>query len=222
MPLAATRPSSEPQPQPLAPDPDALHRVQRIRKAVLLAAIIGLVGLAAVAGTPGSEGFEFDLLALASFLAIVIAIVGRAWCSLYIGGRKKAEIVVLGPYSLSRNPLYVFSFIGAFGIGAQSGSLVLGVIFLLAAIVVFRLTVRQEEAWLGATFGQDYADYKRRTPRFWPRFSNWRDAEQMEVRPVYFLRTLLDGSVLLLSVPLFAGLQALRDAGVLPTLLTLS
>lgn len=204
-----------------APDPHAIQRVQLIRKAVLLVAILAMLALAAVARTRQPDGVWPQALGLSSLCAIMIAIVGRAWCSLYIGGRKKAEIVDLGPYSLSRNPLYVFSFIGAFGIGAQSGSLVLAALFLLIAIGVFALTVRQEEAWLGSAFGAVYAEYRSRTPRFWPRFSGWRDAERLEVRPAYFLRTLLDGSVLLLAIPLFAGLDALQNAGILPTLLSL-
>ena len=204
-----------------APDPDAIARVQLVRKIVLLIAILGLVGLASVADTRSVAGVWSNVLSLISLAAMVVAIVGRAWCSLYIGGRKKAEIVDTGPYSLSRNPLYVFSFIGAFGIGAQSGSLILAALFLLIAIAVFSLTVRQEEAWLGRAFGDVYARYRARTPRFWPRFSNWRDTEQLEVRPAYFLRTLLDGSVLLLATPLFAGFSALQNADILPTLLSL-
>lgn len=204
-----------------APDPDAIARVQLIRKAVLLIGIVGLVGLAAVSDTRSTAGPWSTTLAMISLGAMVVAIVGRAWCSLYIGGRKKAEIVELGPYSVSRNPLYVFSFIGAFGIGAQSGSFILAALFFLIATLVFTVTVQQEEAWLGSAFGRVYADYRARTPRFWPQFANWRDSEVLEVRPAYFLRTLLDGSVLLLAIPLFAVLDALHHAHILPTLLSL-
>lgn len=139
--------------------------------------------------------------------AIVFAIVGRAWCSLYIGGRKKAEIVSRGPYSISRNPLYIFSFFGAFGVGAQSGSLTLAVLFTLASVAVFYLTVRREEAWLGATFGAAYADYKARTPRFLPDFSLWRDEPELSVRPNFFLTTIRDGLVFLLAIPLFEAVD---------------
>lgn len=146
---------------------------------------------------------------------IVLAIVGRAWCSLYIGGRKKAEIVDRGPYSVTRNPLYVFSFIGAFGIGAQTGSVIVGAAFAIGAITVFFRTVDREEAWLREAFDEPYVAYCDRTPRFWPDFRKWRDVEELSVRPVFFLRTLRDGLTLLLAVPVMEAIERLQDTGLL-------
>lgn len=144
---------------------------------------------------------------------IALAIGGRAWCSLYIGGRKKAEIVDRGPYSVTRNPLYVFSFIGAFGIGAQTGSVVVGVAFAVGAIAVFLRTVGREEAWLQETFGADYDAYCGTTPRFVPDFRKWRDDEELVVKPVFFLRTIRDGLTLLLAIPVMEGIEWLQNGG---------
>ena len=152
---------------------------------------------------------------------VAVCIVGRAWCSLYIGGRKKAEIVDRGPYSISRNPLYVFSFMGAFGVGAQTGSVTLATVFLLLTVAVFYATVKREEAWLTGAFGQTYLDYCARTPRFGPDFSRWRDAESLDVRPRFFLTTLRDGLVFLLAVPLFESVERLQDIGWLSALIHL-
>lgn len=191
-----------------------LQAVQKVRKAGVLVALLALVGLTMVSqsvtgvDSPLHEGVEAVGLA-----AIVFAIVGRAWCSLYIGGRKKAEIVSRGPYSISRNPLYIFSFFGAFGIGAQSGSLTLAVLFTLASLAVFYLTVRREEAWLGATFGGEYAAYKARTPRFLPNFALWRDEAELSVRPSFFLTTIRDGLVFLLAIPLFEAIDLVQAEG---------
>jgi len=196
-----------------------LQAVQRVRKAGVLAALVGLTALTLVSqsqtglDSPMHEGVE--ALGLA---AIVFAIVGRAWCSLYIGGRKKAEIVVRGPYSITRNPLYVFSFFGAFGVGAQSGSLTIAVLFMLASYAVFYLTVRREEAWLGATFGAAYEAYKARTPRFLPRLSLWRDETELSVRPSFFLTTIRDGLVFLLAIPLFEAIDLAQAEGWLKVL----
>lgn len=198
-----------------------LQRVQKLRKAALLAGLVGVVALAFVTRSIGGadalhEGIEAFGLAL-----IVVCIVGRAWCSLYIGGRKKAEIVDRGPYSISRNPLYLFSFMGAFGVGAQTGSVTLAIIFLSLTVAVFYATVKREEAWLSEAFSWTYLTYCERTPRFGPDFSKWRDVESLDVRPRFFLTTLRDGLVFLLAVPLFESVEKLQDIGWLSALIHL-
>ncbi len=191
-----------------------LQRVQRIRKLAVLVALVGLVGASLVTqSSDGIDGEWHERVEVIGLVAIVLSIVGRAWCSLYIGGRKKSEIVDRGPYSITRNPLYVFSYIGAFGIGAQSGSATLGFAFVLAAMVVFYMTVKREEAFLEREFGAVYAAYKARTPRFWPRFSLWRDEEQLTIRPALSVTTILDGLIFLLAVPVFELIDVGQASG---------
>ncbi|MFN3669543.1 MAG: methyltransferase family protein [Brevundimonas sp.] len=191
-----------------------LSTVQRIRKIAVLAALVALVTLAVVTQSIGGvDGEWHERVEAVGLGAMILSIVGRAWCSLYIGGRKKAEIVDRGPYSITRNPLYVFSYIGAFGIGAQSGSVTIALGFVLAAMAVFYLTVRREEAFLEREFGAVYAAYKARTPRFWPRFSLWRDEEQLTIRPALFVTTIRDGLVFLLAIPVFELIDAGQAAG---------
>jgi protein-S-isoprenylcysteine O-methyltransferase Ste14 len=186
-----------------------LGTVQKLRKVAVGVALLGLIALSVVSQSIGGvDGPWHESVEAIGLGAIVLAIVGRAWCTLYIGGRKKAEVVDRGPYSVSRNPLYLFSFIGAFGIGAQSGSLVIGAAFVAAAVMVFHLTVRREEAFLLREFGEGYARYFARTPRFWPRFSLWRDSDELSVRPSLFLLTIRDGLVFLLAIPLFELIDA--------------
>ena len=115
----------------------------------------------------------------------------------------------------------MFSFFGAFGMGAQTGSIVLALLFLVLTVAIFYTTVRREEAWLSEAFGQTYADYVARTPRFGPDFSRWRDEGVLEVRPRFFLTTLRDGLVFLLAVPLFESIEKLQDIGWLAPLLRL-
>ena len=128
---------------------------------------------------------------------------------------KKAEIVDRGPYSITRNPLYVFSFIGAFGVGAQTGSVTIGAIFAVATFLVFLRTVGREEAWLAEHFGAPYAAYCARTPRFLPNPTRWRDAEELIVRPAFFVRTLRDGLVFLAAIPVMEGIEHLQSSGLI-------
>jgi protein-S-isoprenylcysteine O-methyltransferase Ste14 len=43
-----------------------------------------------------------------------------------------------GPYSLMRNPLYVFTMVGAVGMGAQSGSVLVAAWFGVVTFLVFQ------------------------------------------------------------------------------------
>lgn len=200
---------------------DDIQRAQLIRKGVLFVAILAVILLAGVTRTLAGETVFHELLEAVGFGLIVICIVGRAWCSLYIGGRKKAEIVDKGPYSISRNPLYVFSFMGAFGMGAQTGSIVMASLFTVIAVAVFYATVKREESWLLANFGEAYGAYLRRTPRFWPNFRLWQDVDRLEIRPIFFLTTLRDGLAFLIAIPLFEVLETAQNAGWLRVIFTL-
>lgn len=195
-----------------------LQRIQRIRKLVILVFLVAAVALAMVTSSLWGQGAFHHALESFGLGAIILAIVGRAWCSLYIGGRKKAEIVSTGPYSISRNPLYVFSYAAAFGVGAQTGSLVMAVLFVMIAVLVFHFTIAREEAWLTNAFGQPYLDYLARTPRCGPDFSKWRDERELVVKPQFFLTTLRDGLVFLAAVPIFEGIEMAQAAGWLPVL----
>lgn len=186
-----------------------LSVIQKLRKVAVGVALAGLIALSVVTQSiGGADGRWHEAVEAIGVAAIVLSIVGRAWCTLYIGGRKKAEVVDRGPYSISRNPLYVFSFFGAFGIGAQSGSLVIAAAFVAAAVLVFHFTILREERFLLREFGDRYAIYVARTPRLWPRFSLWRDAQELTIRPSLFLLTIRDGLVFLLAIPLFELIDA--------------
>ena len=148
---------------------------------------------------------------------IAVAVIGRAWCSLYIGGRKAAELVTTGPYSISRNPLYLFSFVGASGVGAQSGSLTLSAILVLAAMAIFLPLIAREEMFLAHTMPQ-FDTYRRSTPKLWPRPSLWCSPHQITIQPALFLRTLFDGLPFVLAWPVFDVIEAFQRSGLLPVI----
>jgi protein-S-isoprenylcysteine O-methyltransferase Ste14 len=193
-----------------------LRQVQRIRKAALLAAILAAVALMIFgdsrwpSGTTMHEAIEWVGLVL-----IVICILGRTWSSIYIGGHKVRTLVTLGPYSVTRNPLYLFSVLGAAGAGAQLGSVVLALVSGLIAWLVFRLVVMKEERVLVSHFGNKYRRYLATVPRFLPNLSLWRDAEKIEVHPSMVRRTFIDACVLLLAMPMAEGFEYLHEAGAL-------
>ena len=150
---------------------------------------------------------------------IGIAVIGRAWCTLYIGGRKAQEVVRTGPYSVSRNPLYMFSFLATFGAGMQAGSVIFGLALTLISLLIFRVVIGREEDVLEQRFGADFVAYCREVPRFGPRLRTWREADYLSANPTLFWRTVGDGALFFLSIPLMEALELIQEAFGLPVLL---
>jgi protein-S-isoprenylcysteine O-methyltransferase Ste14 len=194
-----------------------LTQVQHVRKAVLLATIFAgaMVVTFGDSAWPGGK-LVHETIEWAGIGLIAFCILGRTWCAIYIGGRKVHSLVTVGPYSVSRNPLYLFSTIGAIGAGAQLGSVTLGLIAGLVALLVFYLVTLKEEQVLVAKFGNEYRHYLAKVSRFVPHFSLWRDVERIEVRPSIVLRTFMDATIFLLSIPLAEGFEYLHEIGAVP------
>ena len=199
---------------------EVLSRLQRRRKWWLRGAVaLSLPFLPFIRGMAPMP-VEHALRA-AGMVLIVICIFGRAWCILYIGGRKTSELIDIGPYSVSRNPLYFFSFMGALGLGLQFGSVLMGLAFLGVAMTVFVPLVRREEGVLGAVFGETFRDYCNRVPRFLPRPSVWQDARRVTFAPRLLYTTLRDGLVFVAGVVLLDLLQLWQVTAEVPILLRL-
>jgi len=212
----------EQQAAPAAVSGTWLQDVQRRRKWVLRGLAAAAIGVVLVSDSMWpSGGFTHEAIEFVGVGLLLVCVLGRAWCTLYIGGRKKAELVQDGPYSVTRNPLYVFSFIGAAGVGAAAGSVVTTLLVAVACYAVFTVVVLKEESFLSARFGSAYQTYCARVPRFWPRFSTWHDVETVEASPRLVLASVRDGAVFFLSIPLIEGIEHLHELGHLPTLFVL-
>jgi protein-S-isoprenylcysteine O-methyltransferase Ste14 len=196
--------------------------VQRVRKFVLAFGVAVGVGVFAVTTSLSASGEKVhELIEWLGIILIVACILGRTWASLYISGRKNAELVAIGPYSVARNPLYFFSIVGAAGMGAQTGSVALAAICAALAGLVFHIVVRQEERLLLAKFGKRYRDYMAKVPRFLPKPSLWRDNPTLTIRPPGVLMTFADALPFLLAVPLAEGFEWLQETGIIPVLMVL-
>lgn len=152
-------------------------------------------------------------------LLIIIAIAGRTFSALHIGGYKKEILIETGPYSVVRNPLYLSTLIGAAGIGAQTSSLVMIVICTAATAIVFGRVVAREEQYLRLKFGSAFEEYAARVPRFIPSFSKYRDVDQLVVQPKFVYRTFLESSCFLIAIPVIDAIELARFYGWIPDVL---
>ncbi len=116
----------------------------------------------------------------------------------YAGGATRTRevgapaLVTSGPYAHLRNPLYLANLMIYLGYAFASGALLpyLPVIVLVYFSFQYSLIISLEERTLSGLFGEEYADYCRRAPRIWPKFSS---SEASAAEPPYTLREALGG-----------------------------
>jgi len=145
--------------------------------------ILGTAGIAILFSRPilpesGLAATTLNVLGWSAFLAYVGI---RLWSTLFIGGRKGKILQTTGPYSICRNPLYWGSFFFALAVAFFLKSAIFGTALLLMLFIYSRWVVRAEEFYLEKTFENQFRDYCRRVPRFWPRFAGFKSPAQLDV-----------------------------------------
>ena len=121
----------------------------------------------------------FNAAGWASFLLYVYF---RLWATLYIGGKKDEELATEGPYSVTRNPLYVGSFFLAASLSFFLKSLALLLITGAISLIYSWRVVKIEETFLEKKFGEKFRVYCRSTPRFLPTFHLHRTGDFLTVQ----------------------------------------
>jgi protein-S-isoprenylcysteine O-methyltransferase Ste14 len=148
-------------------------------------------------------------------MLILAGLVGRAWSTMYIGGRKNSQLVQDGPYSMCRNPLYFFSFLGGLGATIVLENLALIILYLAVFSFYYPLVIKSEEKRLEMLFGSAFTAYKEKVPAFLPNLSGFHSGEKAKAQPKLMVKTLLDGTMFLLFIPLAYLIERLQASGIL-------
>ena len=176
---------------------------QRIRIGALrVGAVLLLPLLALTQPAFAEEGLLVELVEFLGISCIITCVLGRLWAILYIGMHKNKGVVTDGPYSMTRNPLYFFSTLGAFGFALLFGKLSLALLMGGMVFAILYITARREQSFLEATFGPDYAAYAARVPMFFPDPRLFQTAPTLLVSTRAIRRSLLDALVFLSAIPL--------------------
>ncbi|TPW26465.1 methyltransferase family protein [Pararhizobium mangrovi] len=181
----------------------------------------GLVAFALLVIRPVFSMEAHEFIEDTGLLVVVIGIAGRLWSTLYIGGRKNDALVTTGPYSITRNPLYVSSCIAAAGVGLMAGSLVIAATLFVLAYCALGMARNGEEKYLDSRYGAAFAAYRTRTPRFWPQPLLYREGSSPTFSPKALRRTFVDGLWFIALFPALELVEHLQDVHVLPVWLTL-
>ena len=110
-------------------------------------------------------------LAAGTFV-VIPGILLRAFASGHV--KKNEELTTSGPYSYTRNPLYLGSLIMALGFAVGARSLWVLVVMLVMVVAIYLPVIRSEESFLRQTFS-DFDEYTRSVPRLLPRITPYRN-----------------------------------------------
>ncbi|HKI77392.1 MAG TPA: isoprenylcysteine carboxylmethyltransferase family protein [Ignavibacteriaceae bacterium] len=119
-------------------------------------------------------------------IGFIIALKGeliRLWGVSWAGSETRTTgdvggtfLIVSGPFAYVRNPLYVGNILMYAGLGIMSFALfpylqIAGLIFFY---VQYTFIVQQEENYLKNTFGEEFHEFLKNVPRFFPRITKYK------------------------------------------------
>ena len=198
------------------------NSIERARIAISRVFAVALIGLILVSGSH----WQVDVPLLGSIMfclgAMLVgaASLGRMWCSLYIAGYKTNKLITEGPYSMTRNPLYFFSFLGAVGIGLVTETFFFTLVTLIGFAIYYPMVIKSEEAKLLKLHSADYDAYFNKTPRFFPNFSALAEPQEYEVKPIIYRKHILDAVWFIWILGVLEILKELRVLDIMPTYFT--
>ena len=159
------------------------------------------------------------------FLGLLMLFFGeliRIWAVSYAGGKTRTrkvgapELCTSGPYSFTRNPLYLgnmFMYIGiAMVAGAPNIILMISIIFSFF-LIQYTFIVSLEEETLTTLFGEQYINYKKHVPAIFPRLRPWKGSRVAKRRSI--LRTIKTEKRTLQNVLLILTLIFLKSKNIL-------
>jgi len=151
-------------------------------------------------------------------ILVGIASLGRLWCSLYIAGYKTEKLVIEGPYSICRNPLYFFSFLGALGVGFASETLLIPSMILVAFAMYYPNVIKSEEVNLNELHGSEFEMYQAKVPCFFPKLSCLMEPQKYLVNPVVFKKHIFSALWFVWFVGILELIEELHELKIIPTI----
>ena len=106
-----------------------------------------------------------------AFLGLAI----RAWAAGHI--HKFEKLAVTGPYSFTRNPLYLGSFLLAAGFAIAAGVWWLALIVAVLYLSIYYPVMRVEEGDLKGRFAGEFEQFAEHVPLFFPRMTPWKKVD---------------------------------------------
>jgi protein-S-isoprenylcysteine O-methyltransferase Ste14 len=120
---------------------------------------------------------------------IALAITGlivRAWASGYL--KKNQELTTAGPYAHTRNPLYLGTFVMGSGVAVSTGAIWFIAVFAALYMLIYLPVMSAEAEHMRAMFPEEYQDYRREVPLFFPRAKPYEGRSRRRFELAAYLR----------------------------------
>lgn len=121
----------------------------------------------------GEGGMFVAMLLGYGFVVVGVLMLVEGWREVYHAHRA-GRLAKERLYGLVRHPQYTGIFLALFGEGVVHWPTVFSVALFPVIVVAYVLLSRKEERAMVAKFGEEYLDYRRRVPAFFPRPTDWR------------------------------------------------
>ena len=187
----ATQPASAPT-EPQGPPPGGLLFTYRNALPVICAVLLSIFAVLQVLVPRLRVPVSVWELSLGAIF-VIVGVTLRIWCILQIGGSarktskpKANRIISWGPYSLTRNPIYVANMSVVWGFALLVAGVWALPVVAVALWLWYDAVVRREEAFLEASHPGDYDAYKKIANRWIPRLRYSRRPQDVPAYP--FLR----------------------------------
>ena len=120
---------------------------------------------------------------IAGFLIALCGELIRLWGVSWAGSETRTTgdvggtfLIISGPFARVRNPLYVGNILMYVGLGLMSFALfpylqIAGLVFFY---IQYNFIVWEEESYLHKTFGEEFENYVKNVPRFFPRLTKYK------------------------------------------------
>ena len=108
-----------------------------------------------------------DPLGLVGWMVVLVGLLFRSWAAGVL--HKEHKLATIGPYSLTRHPLYMGTLLSSFGFAILLSQPGFYAIIMAMFLLVYMPKLRQEEKKMAAKFGDEWEAFKKMTFMFFPR-----------------------------------------------------
>ena len=160
--------------------------------------------------------FLTSVLFLIGMMLVGIGAMGRLWCSVYIAGYKTDKLITQGPYSMCRNPLYFFSFLGVIGVGLASETLLIPLAITVAFFSYYPFVIKSEEKRLLKLHTKEFETYIKRVPSFFPKISLLQEPDEYIMKPIIFKMHIFSAFWFVGFVGILKLIEGLHELKIIP------